>query len=105
MESHIRDFFFRAFLLGLCAFLAAGNAQATPRAAIGFNGALPDGQVGYALAQSALPLIMQPSFFMAANGQFANSATVSFCAKNGTGVTMTFNAATLLVRAVRSGPV
>jgi hypothetical protein len=59
------------------------------------------GNVGCVLAQGGPPLIMQPSFFMAANGQFvlgqapSSSATATFGATSGS-TTVTFSAATLL---------
>lgn len=56
----------------------------------------------YPFAQSGLPMVLPPSGFFANNGVLvigqapSNSATVSFSATSGSGVTMTFSAATLL---------
>jgi len=60
------------------------------------------GNVGYTLAQSAIPMLLVPSGYMANNGLYivgqapSASATASFSATSGTGVTMTMSAATLL---------
>src|SRR5438132_2840422 len=63
------------------------------------------------LARSAIPVFVSPSAFMANNGVFvigqapSASATVSFSATSGAGVTMTFSAATLLGTAADVGRV
>jgi hypothetical protein len=63
------------------------------------------------LSQSGIPLIVPPSGFMTATGGLvigqppSSSATVSFSATSGAGVTMTFSAATLLGTAADVGRV
>src|SRR2546423_11718628 len=63
------------------------------------------------LAQTGIPVLMAPSGFFANNGVYivgqapSSSATVSFSATSGAGVTMTFSAATLLGTSADNGRV
>ena len=94
----------RFVILCLAPMLALAQVPTPPNpetGAVNFGTAAAS-KVPVILQQTGLPLAVPPSGFMTATGGIvigqapSNSATVSFSATSGAGVTMTFSAATLL---------